>query len=76
MSRVDPVPGYGGAGGDEEGSGRVPAGAARPLPPRPLPDHHQVLAGGHEQEAGLLRAQKGENHTQCLEKARIWAFAT
>ena len=63
MSRVDPVPGYGGAGGDEEGSGRVPAGAARPLPPRPLPDHHQVLAGGHEQEAGLLRAQKGENHT-------------
>ena len=58
--RVDSLPRDGGEGGDEEGEGRLQAGAARPLPPGPVRHHPEVLARGHEQEARLLRAQKGE----------------
>ncbi len=58
--RLDSVPGHGGAGGDAEGEGRLQAREARPLPPRPVRHHPEVLARGHEQKAGLQRAQKGE----------------
>ena len=57
--RLDPVPGDGGQGGDEEGEGRLQAGEASPLPPRPVRHHPEVLARGHEQAARLQRAQKG-----------------
>ena len=55
-NRLDALSRHGGQGGHAASPGRVQAGEASPLPPRPVPHHTEVLGRGPEQEAGLQRA--------------------